>query len=585
MSHIDDEWKRSPLKNPPFSVVLRDHVGKGGSVESYKTLEIEAHEHLKAGEYEECLRVTELAKKKIIGTLGARSPELIYIKLMQCEAYTALMRLPEALDNVQQAGKLLDLCPGLTESHIFRVYYWRDLGILHRKQLRLDDAALCFQKVASIRKQYQGESHPDTALALVDLALVYKLKGEYDRSLQLLQYALVVHEEYYGSDSIHVGSNLLHQGGVYMRSGRWKEAMEAIKQGKAIMISCGSAEQVDVATADLNLGIIAANSDKFEEAIRFFEKAAQMREQLLGMVHPDTAIVYIHIARALLAQKLYDESEEHVNKALDILETKIATMNNEAKQLDLEKKEQEASEKQENKDGHEDEIKELETQIANAFLTEGASGEAYDIFQEMLDKMNGKKRKKKEDNKDNKDDDEYEEESEDDDMGTGVGKDGLYYEIGQYDPNKAAIICGMANALRQQCKYDKASKMYMRALRLYEMESGIYNSNTATIHMNLGNTYYAWMNMDNAMKHFNLARAVRERIFGTIHPLTCQCLKGIGAVYYALHRFDEALDVYSHAANYLEALNGYNNIDVLEIRRTISEIIRDRAAWKAKEGK
>lgn len=137
---------------------------------------MEAYDHLAAGDYRTCITVCKKCNEKVVSALGPTSPELIYTYLVMCEAYTNLTRFREALEAIQQAGLLLDACPGITESHIFRVFYYRDLGMLHKIQMRLGEAQSCFQKVVDIRRTYQGERHPDTAFSLMDLAMIHKVQ-------------------------------------------------------------------------------------------------------------------------------------------------------------------------------------------------------------------------------------------------------------------------------------------------------------------------------------------------------------------------------------------------------------------------
>lgn len=142
---------------------------------SYKTLQVDAHDFLVSGEHEKCLEACKKCQAKIVSALGPQSPELIYVHLIYAEVFTNMSHYGDAIEHIQQAGVLLDSCPGLTESHIFRVFYLRDLGILHKIQMRYAEAQECFQKIVDIRRKYQGERHPDTAFALQDLAAIHNV--------------------------------------------------------------------------------------------------------------------------------------------------------------------------------------------------------------------------------------------------------------------------------------------------------------------------------------------------------------------------------------------------------------------------
>ncbi|KAK2946106.1 putative tetratricopeptide repeat protein [Blattamonas nauphoetae] len=694
---IGEEWKESPLKNPPMSVVLKDHLGQGSTGESYKTIQVDANDYLRRGDYDRAIRAARRCEKKILASLGPQSTELIYIMILLCEAYTEKKLYAEAqrlnvfdllierlfTEYIERAGDLLDACPGITDAHIYRVYYYRDLGNLYRINGKLDEALACFQRVAETRRIYQGETHPDTALALVDLGITYKMRGQFEKALQFFIFALNVQEEFFGSNSLAVGSNLLHQGSVYLSMGRWSEAQQTIKQGRTILVVNGLGEHTDVAIAECNLGIIAGKLEKYDEAMSHFDRARTLREKLFGMTHPDTAQVYLHMARLLNMKKNYSEAERYASLALSILEDSIVSaapsffnsgsgkpavtasgkpINSALKaafavamknkqmslvhggntfptamsgptinlgttptgvqtpfasqsdgddslsgtetvtstpksrrrrkkttkkddlisrseltpalfvglagceatlgQINVSNKNfdgarshfKKAKELYEVLPGHENDVKEIDTCIANAFLTEGASGDALQIFQHLLDRM----------------------ESEDE-HARKKGKNKANADNEPVNPNLAAVLNGMGNAFRQQGRFDEALQRYTRALQIYSQSAGMFDESTALVHMNIGHTYYSAECMDKAMKHFIRARAIRTKLYGTVHPLTCTTFKALAAVHFACNQFDEAIEMYSRAADGLEVLWGDQHPEILEIRKTIAEVIKDRA--------
>lgn len=114
---------------------------------SYKTLQVDANDALRAGDFTKAISICLQCQRKILKSLGSQSPELIYVNLMLCEAYTFECRYSEAFSAIKTAGKLLDACPGITDGHMYRVYYYRDLGNLFRIQGRLDESIACLQRV------------------------------------------------------------------------------------------------------------------------------------------------------------------------------------------------------------------------------------------------------------------------------------------------------------------------------------------------------------------------------------------------------------------------------------------------------
>jgi tetratricopeptide (TPR) repeat protein len=119
--------------------------------------------------------------------------------------------------------------------------------------------------------------------------------------------------------------------------------------------------------------------------------------------------------------------------------------------------------------GHDDDIAEIDAQIANAFLTEGAASDALEIFETLAAKLEGKdkqkekkaavkkKPKKKIRKRLNLDD----------------------YDDDPADPNLANVVNGMGTAYRQQGEYDNAIVSYTRALNIYIKSLGVFDSKFA----------------------------------------------------------------------------------------------------------
>jgi tetratricopeptide (TPR) repeat protein len=189
MSSISQRWKTAKVKDPPLSVVLNDHLGKSGAKgkgQLYKKLQVDASNFLKSGRYEDCVSSCLQAQKLIIKLLGVDSVELIYVKLLLGESYYFLGENEKSIQYIEEAGKLLDTCPGIGNNHIYRLYYYRDLAQIYQLQERYDESLGLFQRVAETRRIFQGETHPDTALSLVDLGIALKVGFIFEISYSFL---------------------------------------------------------------------------------------------------------------------------------------------------------------------------------------------------------------------------------------------------------------------------------------------------------------------------------------------------------------------------------------------------------------
>ena len=64
---------------------------------------------------------------------------------------------------------------------------------------------------------------------------------------------------------------------------------------------------------------------QFEEASPLLQRALQIREQVLGKSHPNTALSLNNLASLLLQQQQTAEAEKLLQRAIDILDVSLGT--------------------------------------------------------------------------------------------------------------------------------------------------------------------------------------------------------------------------------------------------------------------
>jgi tetratricopeptide (TPR) repeat protein len=72
------------------------------------------------------------------------------------------------------------------------------LGVLYDTQSRYDDAEQLFKRSLAIREKTLGPNHPDVAESLNALALLYTDQGRHDDAEQLFKRSLAIREKTFG---------------------------------------------------------------------------------------------------------------------------------------------------------------------------------------------------------------------------------------------------------------------------------------------------------------------------------------------------------------------------------------------------
>jgi tetratricopeptide (TPR) repeat protein len=194
-----------------------------------------------------------------------------------------------------------------------------------------------------------GPYHPATAIATVNLALVYQDQGKYAEAEQIFKHAVEVTERGLGPDDPEVAICLERYAGLLTKMERKAEAEERLtrahairarydqqlrdkaitesKQLLAIKEQQFGPEGAEVATAAGSLGSLYQGYGQFAEAEALFKRALAIREKVSGRDHLDTAGDLQRLSSLYEEQGRYAEAEPLINRALAILEKEFGQNN------------------------------------------------------------------------------------------------------------------------------------------------------------------------------------------------------------------------------------------------------------------
>ena len=154
------------------------------------------------------------------------------------------------------------------------------------------------QKALEINLRLFGPDHPQVALSYNNIGTAYGDLGEPQKALEYLQKALDIRIKLLGNNHPYVASGYNNIGTIYNDLGNYDKALEYYH--KAIDSYSHNEENPECAQTYNNIGVALAKQGKDAEALDYKQKALELREQVLGINHPDCRASYFSIALSLI---------------------------------------------------------------------------------------------------------------------------------------------------------------------------------------------------------------------------------------------------------------------------------------------
>ena len=146
------------------------------------------------------------------------------------------------------------------------------------------------QRQLELAKNAHGEEHPEVAVALNNLAALYKSMGKYDDALPLFERSLAIREKvHHGEDHPDVADSLNNLAVLYKNMGKYDDALPLYERSLAITEKVYHGEEhPSVVTGLNNVAALYYNTERYSEARPLFERALAIYEKVLGKEHPET---------------------------------------------------------------------------------------------------------------------------------------------------------------------------------------------------------------------------------------------------------------------------------------------------------
>lgn len=171
------------------------------------------------------------------------------------------------------------------------------LKIVHSS--RPEDALAPARRALAIRQKALGPGHPDTAISLNNLGVVYGALGDLKQARLYHQQALSIQEIAPGVQGADLAMTLSNLGIVLAEMGHPEAARPYLERALETRESFLGPEHAGTAQSLNNLGALLWDGGEQEIAVGLFERALTVLDKALGPWHPETLasldnLVYIH---------------------------------------------------------------------------------------------------------------------------------------------------------------------------------------------------------------------------------------------------------------------------------------------------
>lgn len=164
---------------------------------------------------------------------------------------------------------------------------------------RIREAGEELKRVVEVRRAVHGESHPDYASALANLAGHYQNEGRLDEALELLLRATRTYEAI--PSPMHVAYVKNNTAAVYLAKKEYEKAQQVVLEGLEIGARIFKPEHQQMGLMNYTLAFTSRGLGKTEEAIEHFTASAEIFEKAFGGGSEQAAAARVELAAELVS--------------------------------------------------------------------------------------------------------------------------------------------------------------------------------------------------------------------------------------------------------------------------------------------
>jgi tetratricopeptide (TPR) repeat protein len=202
------------------------------------------------------------------------------------------------------------------------------IGNIYYKKGDYNQALIHYQNTLN-----KSETSPPDLISsvLMSMAIIYHRQNKYDLARDLYKRVISIRKKLSSNDNLDLAWTYNNLGCLYTDMGDMKRALKYQDKAYDIRRKSLPSTHPDLATSLNNLGRIHqtiahhsnGNPIELEKALQNYKSALHIRRKSLPIDHPDLAISYYNLALIHIDQQEYEQAYSEIQKALNIQRQKL----------------------------------------------------------------------------------------------------------------------------------------------------------------------------------------------------------------------------------------------------------------------
>jgi tetratricopeptide (TPR) repeat protein len=225
---------------------------------------------------------------------------------------------------IQRVRLVIALCFGLMHVHTFALEQWEiPLGgryVELKKQGRNREATSVLKDWLEKCEEFYGPSHPNTAIIVNELGMMYLINGETTRAEQAGLRALKIREQVLGEADPATIQSINNMAHLYQVSDEFPKAINMYKRVIRIQEQTFGPDHINDIDSYQDLAKVYRDMGDLDKAEELFTRSLKIAEAALGPQNSYIAVPLENLAGIHMRRLDYAKAEELYKRALAILE-------------------------------------------------------------------------------------------------------------------------------------------------------------------------------------------------------------------------------------------------------------------------